>query len=53
MTYYPDGHQRYRIVTDDDEVLDSYDFLFHAEQALCRALNEDCDVYLQDAEESS
>ena len=49
---YPDGHHRYRIVTDDGEVLDSYDSLSDAEQALCRALNEDCDVYLQDAEES-
>lgn len=50
---YPDGHKRYRVIDDEDDeaVLDSFDTLFEAEQALTRALNEGVDAYLQDAED--
>ena len=51
---YSDGHHRYRVVDDADnkeEVLDSFSILLQAEIAMTRALNDNIDAYLMDAEE--
>lgn len=52
--HYPDGHKRYRIVEErdgEDWVLDSFDDLYQAEDALRRACDHDHDAYLMDGED--